>query len=124
MAYELPREKLMERIEFLIQENRDLRLVSISRKLRIAILEGAMRATIEMLRAPIGKRGMAKITKTGQAHRDAGHIVERRENQFLWQNRHFSGLVCVTCGLLFDDPDDSFVGHIIGNAAPGSPESA
>jgi hypothetical protein len=41
-----------------------------------------------------------------------GHALERCANMFFWRGRYFSGLVCVACQALFDDPTDSFAEHI------------
>jgi hypothetical protein len=36
----------------------------------------------------------------------------RRQEKFFWRGRFFSGLVCVPCNSLWDDPDDSFEEHV------------
>lgn len=32
-----------------------------------------------------------------------------RTNCFFWRGNYFSGLVCVPCNILYDNPEDSFM---------------
>ena len=42
--------------------------------------------------------------------------MEVRANQFYWRGKYFTGLVCGKCNSLFDNPDDSFLGHASGQS--------
>lgn len=41
-----------------------------------------------------------------------GAPQEVRPNMFYWRGRYFSGLVCVPCNSLRDNPEDSFEEHV------------
>jgi len=39
-----------------------------------------------------------------------------REKMFHWRGTDFSGLLCVECNGLWDNPDDSFEAHVVADA--------
>ena len=41
-----------------------------------------------------------------------------REGMFHWRGTTFSGLVCVPCNALWDNPDDSFEKHVVESSKP------